>query len=510
MFNAWWKKILLTAASVVTLAGSLQAQALWINGVGASGQWKTWGIAALYALPAPTKSFTAHNIAAVDDTARLGSIPLQKGDLWVVWSGPDSAPTDIAAYLTVDSTVGIRAMYAAPAAKLWLDPNIGTTASANLLGFTDAPALPAAVISVISGQPFTVAFSEMRPEDAKFATTRSFSLGYGVSPVGSAIKSSVVGSTKSVQAVDFNILGNDPITGAGVRTDLTTDYVGATPVVVFVNNQDTAKGGFGSTDGTGAPVFTNVTRAQLAGFADGSFSRTKDLNEDYTLPNVTTTTFLREPLSGTYNTFEFNVPASAGLQSSQEKGVIAATDNPLNKVATGGGSRRRVIGTGEMTGTGAVAGIQDSLGYAFWGYGNFSTAFATTRYLSVDGIDPIQDSYFSYGYYPATLDKSTLKNVKNGTYPIWGIYHAVLPYPASGYYSYIKAVSEYILPYLPEYVPFSTMKVFRSHYTQSGVTPHNGNVAAAAGGNVGGKVYPIQADIDYYNYTGLELVNRKE
>jgi hypothetical protein len=373
-----------------------------------------------------------------------------------------------------------------------------------LPGFTDQTNLPAAVISALSGRTFNVAFSEVRPEDAKMATDRTFSLGYGTKPIGSKIQSYF--STKSVQAIDFNISGNDPITHVPVRTDLKLRYIGASPVMVFVNHTATGSGHFGQKNSSNEPIFQNIRRQQLAGFFDGSFSRTKDAIENYSLPTVTTTAILREPLSGTYNTFEYNIPAAAGISSTQESGV---STNPLNQASAGGGLRRRAIGSGEMVSS--VLATADSIGYCFWGYGNFGSAYTNSHYVKVDGIDPLLNDYHTYGWYPDP-SSVTMTNIKNGTYPIWGIYHVVYAPEVEGYVDWIQTVSESILPYVPEYVPYSDMKVFRSHYAQSGVTPHNGNISGvpAAGGNVGGLVYPIQSDIDYFGFTGQELVNRRQ
>lgn len=506
MLKAIAKRALLGIAGMVMLAGTIQAQSVWINAVGASAQWKTWGYAAIYALPQPTKHWTRASAGGVDDTARNGSIPIQKGNIWVVWSeNAQGQVTDIAAYTTVDSTVGIRAMYASPATTLWLDPTIGSLTGQNLLtGFTDQTYLPPAVIAALAGRPFNIAFSEVRPEDAKHASDRMFSLGYGTKPIGSSVISSF--SSKSVQAIDFNISGNDPITNVPVRTDLKVRYIGASPVIVFVNHTATNPGALGQKNASGEPIFQNVRLQQLAGFFDGSFSRTKDILEDYTIPDVTTTTILREPLSGTYNTFEYNVPASSGIASSQERGV---TTNPLNQVSAGGGTRKRAIGSGEMVDK--VISTPNSLGYCFWGYGNFGNAYANTHYIKVNGVDPLLDNYHTYGWYPDPA-LVTMSNVKNGTYPLWGIYHAVYSPAVEGYVDWLQVVSESILPYIPEYIPYSQMKVFRSHFERAGISPHNGNIAGipASGGNVGGMVYPIQADIDYFTFTGQELVNRKQ
>jgi hypothetical protein len=65
---------------------------------------------------------------------------------------------------------------------------------------------------------------------------------------------------------------------------------------------------------------------------------------------------------------------------------------------------------------------------------------------------------------------------------------------------------------IPDFVPFSRLTVFRSHYEQSGVAPRNGHKARTteAGGDVGGAVFTVQADDDFIADTGTELVNYKQ
>ncbi|MBN2242430.1 MAG: hypothetical protein JW793_07045 [Acidobacteria bacterium] len=518
------KLVVLSVALIAMLAGSsLEAQTVWMNAVGASSQWKTWGVAASFALPAPNKSWSKKKGAVIRDTRGGGAlIPDQSGNIWIVWSGPDAAPTNVAAYLTVDSVVGQRTMFAgdatpASATKLVLNAGvIGTAGDNQIPGMVDSP-LPAAVAAAIDGKPFDVGFSEVRPEDAKRATAVTLANPlYGGGPVSNNILSSI--STGKVFAVDFNISGNDPIDGFPVRQDLETVYIGASPVVVFINDTDTnpgvpGDGSFGDRDAIGYPVFQDIHSGVLAGFYDGTLSLTRDVNGDGTLPAVTTTAFMREPLSGTYNTFEYNIPGSAGLGSSQENGV---TTNPLNEVAPGGGLRQRAIGTGEMTGLSGAGGVANSLGYSFWGWGNFKNIFTTTRYLKVDGVDPLQDKS-NYGYYPFSYQAATFKNVKNGTYPIWGTYIAAVDQQAwnYAYFAYINAVADLVTPFFSEYVPWSQMPVFRSHYTIPGISvgaSHNGNIAGipASGGQVGGRTYPKQADIDYYSFSGMEIVEKRQ
>src|SRR5208282_3207661 len=112
----------------------------------------------------------------------------------------------------------------------------------------------------------------------------------------------------------------------------------------------------------------------------------------------------RESVSGTWNTFEFQVPRASGVSASQEIGV-----NPANTVASGfatcftppagvagecgdpyyhtaadGSTRSRVIGTGEMVKvadgathiSGGAVSAPNTLGYAFWTFSTFAAAAA--------------------------------------------------------------------------------------------------------------------------------------
>ncbi len=65
-----------------------------------------------------------------------------------------------------------------------------------------------------------------------------------------------------------------------------------------------------------------------------------------------------------------------------------------------------------------------------------------------------------------------------------------------------------------DFVSINNMHVFRSHYLPtglSGITPHNGNVAFnEAGGDAGGAVFSVNADLDYHKDFGKELVSKKQ
>ena len=517
----------LVFVAALMLGGTLHAQGWYVMGaVGASSQFNVWGVAAYYGLDAPVHVWSGKSMGGITDS-RAG-VPLQTGNLWVAWS---TSTNKTAFYLSVDSTVGVRAMYAMPRTTLYLDGGIAGHKKDKLIeglgvGVVEDDYLPAAAIAAITGQQFTVGFSELRPEDAKMATARTLAeYGYFGSGIGNLIQSSI--STSTVRAIDFNISGNDPISGQAVPA-YSTLPVGANSILVFVNDTQTGAGHLGQRV-NGAPVFQDIIRPQLTGFVDGSWSLTRDVNMDGTLPAVNTTTFVREPLSGTYNTFEFAVPNVAGIRHSQEDG---RTTEPFNQASLGGGFRKRVIGTGEMTGSTGVAGANDAIGYAFWGFGNFKTCMTPTgnpaanpcRYLTVDGVEPLQDSS-NYGFFPFGWNFVTHKALRRGDYPIWGMYYAMLSNPNDPFFVWMTQVADFVVGNYPEYADWTTLKVFKSHYNPDlvsglapifpGSVPHNGIAAGAPaewGGTVAGQTYGRSTETDFYNNSVApihqELTNR--
>ncbi len=182
---------------------------------------------------------------------------------------------------------------------------------------------------------FNAAGTDVRPEDALYATTRALAayngivppatsgtttatltgLGYGgASTTGcAAAGSSTVGCgiwDSFAQGSQFNVLkfalgGTDPI-ASGTAPTYTTVSVGAAPVVVLVGNEDTSN--LGSTSG-GNYVYTDINRQVLAQVFSGWTQCVADLSTSSAGALGSGAAPLqvihREPLSGTYNTFEF-------------------------------------------------------------------------------------------------------------------------------------------------------------------------------------------------------------
>ena len=481
------------------------------------------------------------------------------GTAWITWtpSTPGNCSTIVAntevVYVSTDSTVGNRCFFARPQCTLT------TTATANQAGNNQLPgvgdsALPAAAITDISGQPTTVSATDIRPEDAAFATERALTgcgfpvagskyLGLGYTS-GSQINGSTfqsAGGGSSFNVANFALTGNDPYTGTATPSSWTVTPVGATSAVVFVNP--------GNATGFGSLLAFNIDRAVLAGFLDGTYGRPQDLFPQGFSSTGTSgsVVYIREPLSGTFNTVEYAIPNSVEGLTSQEVGQASlstittgnlypafnctnttpsttntwlASQNPLNEKDSRGSNfsyRERAIGTGNEVK--AVLATPDSLGYAFWSGANFSAATASTaKYLTVDGIDPIQETW-SDGVVPTSgnglLGNVTLSHVKDGTYPIWTLLRLVsLPgTPGATVASNLaKAALNFLSPHQPDFVPVDQLLVVRSHFSPPGVaypgnagTPANGSGSSAeSGGDVGGLVLTLQSEGDYNLDNGVQ------
>jgi hypothetical protein len=309
---------------------------------------------------------------------------------------------------------------------------------------------------------FNVAHTDIRPEDGLYASTRALSsynttngmagLGYnqtacgatgsGTKTVGCPIYDSF--AKKAVFYVLGFSLKTDPYTGVAVP-GYTTLSIGASPQIVLVNNADTTNLGFGATQGDGSYLHKNINHKVLAHVFDGTDSCTGDLLATTPTPAAFSGSVagsgqpiqvvIREPLSGTYNTFEFTgVRISSGSaataikqstiatttwisddESSQEidlRGNLGTTGPAFNfntgsgcpgnsnaapdgtaecgdpllvhtstcGTGTTKGLHLRAIGTGEeiaaTLGLDNTGGSQvvDGIGYSFWGYPNFKPA----------------------------------------------------------------------------------------------------------------------------------------
>jgi hypothetical protein len=356
---------------------------------------------------------------------------------------------------------------------------------ANVLSLINNPVLPIYTTKLTNHQPeycgsvlksdgtyssggywcyFNAGATDIRPEDALYATTRALSaysttngvagLGYNnatclagtngttAANQGCPILDSFAGK-KYFNVLNFKLSGTDPITLASLPT-YTTISAGASPIVVFVANKDS-----GSTYGFGATVssnytFTNINRGVLAQVFNGTTHCTGDLLDGFNTGKPIQVV-QREPLSGTYNTFEFtgvrvlngslpaavkessisskqwisnddssqelNInPAAPGFSTSAcggtvslNAGLTSAPDGTQNcgdpvfiqtgasGKACGQGLRLRAIGTGQevpaalaQSNSGAST-VLDGIGYSFWSYGNFAPAVVSGSCTIVGG-----------------------------------------------------------------------------------------------------------------------------
>jgi hypothetical protein len=97
---------------------------------------------------------------------------------------------------------------------------------------------------------------------------------------------------------------------------------------------------------------------------------------------------------------------------------------------------------------------------------------SSTRYLTVDGIDPIYASYAG-GFFPSCTPPCpgivSFTNIINGSYPIWSVYRvATSKAVPTGVAALIVAAQTQAATTIPDFVPFNQLGVFRSHYYLSG------------------------------------------
>jgi len=532
------KKFVGIAAAVVALAVSAPAQTAVFVGAGSSALFLEAGEAAATATTAggvgavciwSQKSGLATTLTVTDSKT-------ESGQAWVAWTPgtPNDATTcgtinstvnnSIYVYVQTDSVIGNRLYFNNGTLGFKTTTPVGA-ATSNLIsavnsGITEQPTLPAAIWSALASQILTAAGTDIRPEDAEFATLRA------TTPCGTAIAGSQylgLGYTAGTATVNsyyststFNVVNFSlPTTG------FTAIPVGATPIIFAVNDTNTTNG-----FGTGV---SNITSAMLASYLSGAYGSTSYLTG--AAGNSAATVLVREPLSGTYNTVEYTVPNTVARASSQDGGNCytvngAVTENPggngtfnsnpLNLATSDGdGYRNRVIGTGEAVKE--VLAVKDALGYAFWSTSNWAGAIAspTARYLTVDTYDPLYNSTATnYSTIKNTIPTNattgnndlqyvTFTDLNNGHYPAWSALRVVTGAKGTTNYIYANLLAQSLQGFvstttLPDFVPFSSLHVWREHFTPPGVTTatlSNGKGTALslscgteAGGDVGGVI----------------------
>jgi hypothetical protein len=597
-------------AAIVGLASAANAQVQFV-GVGSSAMFNTISAAAFTDLCSSRAGSDCRHWSAKGKNAndnqnwaqgvdsRNSAIPVEAGNLFVAWD-VNSSPIKIWSYLSVDTIVGQRLFFAVPRATQQIDSGALSAAGQNLVPTpillnrqtsADQPdettGMPSAVLSAIQTT-FTAAITDVRPEDAKFEVNRILAtfatngngLGYGNPANATCFQgtdnwtvSSILGCPiygtwggRSVP-VQYAITGTDPFTGS-LAWKYKTIEVGAEPIIFMYNASNAS--GLGVLGGDGNVAFKNLNRIAAAYVFNGTLGRAQDLDPSLTLAlkgissNPGINPILREPLSGTMTTTEFNVfrtletLKNIPTAASQETGVNLANactlnvncPDPLYLPGPGGSVRYRAIGTGaEISGVSNVGGIKhiaDSIGYAFFSFGNVNPIGGSSgvgRYVTLDGVDP-----FNLGYGPYTFDSvnyapgqlpvctapciqpggASLPNVRNGSYGAWSIIRAVTDSTGVNLthtQALVTAAQNEVNNTTADFVPFVCtdttglcagepgLLVFHSHFTPAGIAgaPHNGNVTATeVGGDVHGAVFTNQADLDYHTDTGLELLKIRQ
>jgi hypothetical protein len=499
------------------------AVAPYFNGAGSTAAFNSFALAAGPASGGGVCGgfiWTKKNGAEGVDNRGTGL--LETGNVWIAWDN-SITPKLVCSYIAVDSIIGQQLFFAVPASTFNLLFPAQTPGDNLIPTLTDTP-IPQAVINVLQGQPFNAAPTDVRPEDALFEENRVLAafdpvhyngLGYGPGPVGSAIKSAF--STKTSTPALYALSGKDPITGQPIPATKILN-VGVQVMVFIVNAQQ--GGGQNSGHFGDSTSFFNLNRRDLTLAFNGGYAFTKDLTSVPGQATVPLNVILREPLSGTYTTTEFNIPRNLEIGSTQEVGVNPAIGqgstcpgapcgNPLF-LSNGSGWRKRAVGNGEMVSQIGTAANGDALGYAFWSVGNLAGQSPNIRYLQVDGVDPINLSYVD-GTLPTCTAPCpgivSFANVASGDYPVWSTLRLVSHVPTpTGVKALIAGAQSQVLNTIPDFLPLSAMGVLRSHYKQSGIFGANGSGGACTfaetGGDVGGAVISIQGDQDYCAATG--------
>ena len=546
-----------------------------------------------------SSNLNASSIVKAQDN-RLGpAATTESGDFWIVWgpTGGNCATPDLAnpyyMYTNLDSVLGDRGYFEVDpgasggcaagagycqqlslAAADLVCPGAGcpdsllnvNTPAAPFSNMANNAAPPTTLINAINNAHWNWAGTDIRPEDAKYATLRVLTacnawinrqpfdqilrqtqgLGYSA---GNSITDDF-GAGKSFHVKDFNISGNDPVTNQPVPT-FTTVPVGAQPIIIAVGPNP-------SPTGTGIALATDIPAFVAANFFNGTVARTTDLFG----PTATwaVTALVREPLSGTYNTFEYGAINNSQFHTSQDNGNCSpAPGNPLHIVSANGagmegggvqGFRRRVIGTGQMVSTlqTAVEGGGNNpsktyIGYFFWSAANVA-GLTNVKYLKYNGVDPLLSNGYTNGTLPASGGPGdpcagvitncpagliNFAGLNSGDYALWSALRVVAASPTPAGITALVTAAQTLNSTSTDFVPLSKLNVWRSHYAMPLINVNNQangpNIAggndlcnpgvgalAEQGGDAGGAIITKKANADFCadfnNNTGL--VNKTE
>ena len=541
MLKNFLKASLAIGAAVLAVSTSANAQTVQLNALGSSALFLEMGLGANYTkgLNAPCVWSESTNTAFATDTS-VSPSAVDKGSAWVAWtkgsSGTCTTAANVYAYLQTDSVVGNRCLFNGAKCKITY-PNTDPAPAGLILsggvancGTTGECNLPVAVGNALTAAAVNAAGTDIRPEDAEFAiaralkapcaaaigTTQYLGLGYAN---GGVIDSAIPGSTKTFNVVNFSLPASFSVTN-----------VGATALLVAVHGDGT---------GSGFASHGNITSANLAHYLDGTTETTPG--------GAGANVILREPLSGTYNTMEYNVPNNLENKTSQDVGLdqLAAQRNCSGTVAnpkldftnaTTGAERLRAIGTGEeLAQVGAFKNLKggtNNLGYGFWSVANYASLgkVTDTGYYEVDGVDPLNKTTCTYtGTIPTTgstaLACVDMHNIANGSYPVWSLLRLVnsgstaLPVVTQLASAAQLFVSFGTTTARPDFIVPASLTVVRSHFIPpAGVgeptAAANGDsklgngrtacTATEAGGDVGGVVVTLSADSAFCTAHGVK------
>jgi hypothetical protein len=418
-----------------------------------------------------------------------------------------------------------------------------TTGGASASVAANCPGIPAAVYTAILAAPhFTVGFTDIRPEDGHFTFLRASgalnstdpttpSMGYSSNPASpQGITSSF--SKDVAFGLDFALFGGtDPITSNPVPAGIIAD-IGADPMMMLASNRNTSACGLGNA------LYNNVRTQDLQLAYSGALGATADISTALTSTASGCPSPLRvierEPYSGTYNTFEYQVVRAQGWggggRFSQENGNVSypqsnnnlgtscpawvaslptttasnpsfppgsdgtltqTCGNPLNiqtanysgpSAALGlyngfGGNRLRAIGTGQMVSVLNSTNVQDAIGYAFYGLGTYGGK-TNVKYVALNGVDPLWPSYsgnpYGAGVFPTCTGKLNL------TVPTFSCPHGQPTFDGilNGTYSNWNIIRVLYYGSLSTCsAPFTTLSIgCLLQATQDQANPNNGNV----------------------------------
>jgi hypothetical protein len=216
-----------------------------------------------------------------------------------------------------------------------------------------------------------------------------------------------------------------------------------------------------------------------------------------------------------------------------------------------GGNKTRAIGTGQVVSVVNSTSGKNAFGYGFYSLGTFGGK-ANVKYVTLDNADPLWPSYLSNPYgvgkfaactgkvnlstFSCPSGQPTFDGVRDGSYSNWNVIRADYYGPVSTCASPFTTVSAGCLiqaaqdqanpvngtvrDYVPVVycnnascsAPVQNLTYFRSHYSVSGVTGHNGYVGAPftscspavpeSGGDAAGAIFPITLEEAQLNSIG--------